>query len=278
MKVLITGASSYVGAGIYSYLKGRFGVFGTYFSNKLFPELVKMDITDNSSVKKITKEIKPEVIVHVAANPSTRWCEEHKQEATLLNENGVKNIVGNANSIGSKVIFISSFAAIKPTTFYGKTKLAGEKIVKETNSGWAILRPSLIIGYSPNTTNDRPFNKILKNIVEGTPAIYDVSWKFQPSWLDHISEVIEQIIAREIYGATIPVMIPELKTRFDLANDILSKFGIKVEPVDKKDESPVYEQKVDKLLELDLPTHTYEEMINKIASDIREKVIKQPNK
>jgi len=275
MKVLITGASSYVGAGIYSYLKkDKFDIFGTYFSNKIFAELVKMDITDKSSVKKVIGKIKPKVIVHVAANPNARWCEEHEQEAILLNENGVKNIVDNANSIGSKVIYISSFAAINPNAIYGKTKLAGEKIIKETNSGWAILRPSLIVGYSPNTTNDRPFNRIFKNITEGTPAIYDISWKFQPSWLDHISEVIEQIIIREIYGVTIPIMIPELKTRFELAKDILSKFDIKVEPVDKKDESPVYEQKIDKLSELGLPTHTYEEMINKIVSDIREKVIK----
>ena len=237
-----------------------------------------MDVTDSISVKKVFEKIKPDVVVHAAANPSANWCEEHKQEAIKLNERGVKNIVDAANLTGSKVIYISSFAAIKPTTFYGETKLAGEKIVQKTNSGWLIIRPALIIGYSPNTANDRPFNRILKNIAEGTPAVYDISWKFQPSWLNHISEVIEQAIVKEIYGETIPVMIPELKTRFDLANDILSKFGIKVEPVDKKDEPPVCEQKEDKLVELGLPTHTYEEMIDKIVADIREKVIKSQNK
>ena len=77
--------------------------------------------------------------------------------------------------------------------------------------------------------------------------------------------MIEQIINRKIYGETIPISIPELKTRFDLANDILSKFGIKVEPVDKKDSSPVAEETQGKLLELGLPTHTYKEMIEKIV-------------
>ena len=275
MKVLITGASSYVGAGMYSHLKHKFDVFGTYFSNKLFPELVKLDVTDSASVTAVLKKINPDVVVHVAANASARWCEAHEAEAIRINEGGVKNIVDAANLTGSKLIYTSSVVAINPTTVYGKTKLAGEKIAKETSSGWNILRPSLTVGYSPNTTNDRPFNRILNNITKGTPAIYDTSWKFQPTWLDHVSEVAEQAILKGVCEETIPVIIPELKTRFDLANDILGKFGIKAERTDKKDETPFVEQKEDKLSKLGLPTHTYKEMIDKIVSDIQEKVIKK---
>jgi len=272
MKVLITGASSYVGAGIYAFLKEKFEVSGTYFSNKLFPELIKMDITDSNSVKKVIENTKPDIIVHAAANPNAVWCEEHKPEAIELNETGTRNIVEAANSINAKIIYISSYAAVfNQSTVYGKTKFDGEKIVKKAKAGWAILQPSLIIGYSPNTTNDRPFNRILKNITEKTPAIHDTSWKFQPSWLDHISETIEQIIKRKIYGETIPIAIPELKTRFDLAKDILNKFNIETKPIDKKDSSPVFDLPQDKIKELQLPIYSYKEMIDKIVKDIKEK-------
>ena len=85
--------------------------------------------------------------------------------------------------MGAKVIFMSSFGAINPEDVYGETKFHSEEYVKNTKAGWIVLRPSLIIGYSPNTINDRPFNRILKNLDTKTDAIYDTSWKFQPTYI-----------------------------------------------------------------------------------------------
>lgn len=273
MKMLIIGASSYVGAGIYTYFREKWPVVGTYFSNALFPELLKMDITDEHSVQGVIEKAKPSLIILVAANADARWCEKNQQEAVSINENGVQHIVDAANAVEAKVIYISSVVALAPTSVYAKTKIEAEKTVKKTKAGWVILRPSLIIGYSPNTINDRPFNRILKNLTEQSPAKYDGVWKFQPTWLEHIAEVIEGITNQSIDHEIIPVVIPVLKTRFDLANDILSRFNIKVEALDTKDPSPVYEQSLDKLVQLGLPTHSYEEMIEGIVSAIRKNVV-----
>jgi len=267
--VLITGASSYVGAGIYSYLKKYFNTHGTYNTNKLFLKLIKMDITNEDEVKKVVGKIKPNVIVHVAANPNAKWCEANKEEAIKLNETGTKHIVDAANSTEAKIIYISSFAVIKPTNVYGETKLAGEKITKKTNSGWIILRPSLIIGYSPNTTNDRPFNRLLKNITEHTPAVYDNSWKFQPTELQHLAEVIKVCIDKDINKETIPLSVPELKTRYEIAKDFLANFSINATAADTKDNSPIFMEKLDKLTELGLPEYTYTQIMERIISDTK---------
>lgn len=45
MKILITGASSYLGAKIYEDFKNDFDVIWTYNFNKLFDEFVKLDLT-----------------------------------------------------------------------------------------------------------------------------------------------------------------------------------------------------------------------------------------
>jgi len=269
MKILIIGASSYVGARIYSDLKNKFNVTGTYNKNKLFKELIRLDITNSKEVIEIIKKIKPEMIIHVAANPYANWCEQNQELAKDINENGTKYIVEAANLINAKIIFISSDRATVPINVYGKTKLASENYVKNTKKGFVILRPSLIIGLSPNTTNDRTFNKILKNITEKTPAIYDTSWKFQPTYLGHISEIIELIIKNNINKEIIPISAPELKTRFDIAKDILSKFNIEVISVDNKDKSPVVIGKQDKLKELGLPVYSYSEIIDKILKEIK---------
>jgi dTDP-4-dehydrorhamnose reductase len=269
MKILITGASSYVGARLYLDLKKDFETVGTYHKNKLSKEFIELDITDEDKTIQTVKQLRPDVIVHAAANPSAKWCEENPELAVKINEKGTKYIVDAANSIGAKVIYISSKAAMGQTNIYGRTKLAGEEFVKNTTKGFIILRPSLVIGFSPNTTNDRPFNRMLKNLDEKTPAIYDNSWKFQPSWLGHISEVIKTVIERGLTNEIITVTVPETKSRFDVANDILSFFGITVIPKNENDKTPVTAVDLNKLRELKLPEYSYSEIISEIIEEIK---------
>jgi len=270
MKILITGASSYVGARLYYDLKKKFeDVVGTYYKTRLFKEFVHLDVTDGATVNCTVEKLKPNVIIHVVANPSAKWCENHPEMAEQLNEEGTKNIVDAANSVNAKVIYISSVAAMNPSNIYGKTKLAGEKYVEKTREGFIILRPALIIGFSPNTTNDRPFNRLLKNLDEEVPAIYDTSWQFQPTWIGHISEIIELLIEKEITNEIIPVAVPEIKTRFDIAKDILSAFGISAIPKNDDDKTPVILVDQNKLIELRMPVYTYSEIISKIIEEIK---------
>ena len=269
MKILITGASSYVGARLFFDLRKKFEVIGTYNTSRLSTDFVHMDVTIRDEVLSVIRRIKPGVIIHAVANPNARWCEANPELAKKLNEGGTRNVVDAANEIGAKVIYISTKAAINPQNVYGKTKLAGEEISKETKAGFVILRPSLIVGFSPNTTNDRPFNRMLKSIDDKVPAIYDTSWKFQPTWLGHISEIIEKIVKKGITNETIPITVPEFKTRFDLARDILSRFGISVEPKDYNDKTPVTETDQSKMVELNLPVHSYSEIIENMVDEIK---------
>lgn len=270
MNILITGASSYVGASIYARLKDKHSVVGTYNSHKLFPELELLDITDKQKVMDFILIKKPDVIIHVAANASGSWCEKNPEKAIAINQQGTRYIVDSANAVNSKVILISSFAVANTDSLYGRTKIASEQYVKEVKAGYIILRPSLIIGFSPNTTNDRPFNRFLKNIVEGAPAVYDTSWKFQPTWLRHLGEVIEEILKRGIINETIPVSVPELKNRYEIAKDILPKFNVTVTSEDKHDPTPTFSEKLNKLKELRLPQYTYDEMIAGIVQEIKD--------
>src|SRR5690606_17989537 len=130
---------------------------------------------------------------------------------------------------------------------------------------------SLIIGYSPNTTNDRPFNRILKNLDEGTKAEYDTSWKFQPTWVGHISEVIDGVLEQGITGETIPVVVDELKSRYDCAKDILAPFGVKVSTLDAGESPSEFYESSETMARLGLPSYDYAAIIAKIVQEIRER-------
>jgi dTDP-4-dehydrorhamnose reductase len=269
MKILLTGASSYVGARLYFDLSKTFDVIGTYNDTPLSDKFIHLDITDEIQIKNVVSEHKPDIIIHAAANANARWCEANPDAAIALNQTSTKHIVDAANEISAKVIYLSSFAVLNPDNIYGKTKLQSEAFTKETKAGWVILRPSLIIGFSPNTKNDRPFNRILKNLDEKTEAIYDTGWKFQPTYLHHISQVITEIINRNTVNETIAIATPDLKSRYDIARDILSPFGITVTPIDKKDTLPIQKDELQKLSELQLPFYTYEQMTESIVEEIK---------
>lgn len=269
-KILIIGASSYVGARLYFDLKSKFAVVGTYSANPLSKSFVHLDIKNEEEVEKVVNNTRPDVIIHVANNASAKWCDANPKEAVLLNQTATQYIVDSTNKVNAKLIYTSTMGAIKPSNLYGKTKLKSEEIVKTTKNGYLILRPSLILGYSPNTTNDRPFNRLLKNLDEGVPAVYDTSWKFQPTYIRHISEVIESCINKAVFNCSIVIAVPEMKSRYDTAKDILTPFGIKVTPVDAKDSTfEIFEDDLSELNELNLPKYTYEEIIKEIVDDMR---------
>ena len=272
MKTLVTGASSYVGARIYLDLVNKFGkenVIGTYNSKQLSKNFVHLDITDAQDVMKVVGSVKPAIIVHVAAASAPAWCKEHPNEVIEINERGTENILKAADSVGARIIYISTTGVLNPADVYRKTKLASEEIVKHCKAGFVIIRPGLVQGFTPNTENDRPFNRILKNLDQKTPAIYDTSWKANVTWIGHISELVIISIARNMNGEIINVFSPGTKSRFEMANDILPKFGITVTPKDDHDTTPPVTVSTERLEQLKLPTHTYEEIIAKIVDEIK---------
>ncbi|MEN8138260.1 MAG: sugar nucleotide-binding protein [Bacteroidota bacterium] len=268
-KILVTGASSYVGARLYDDFKNRYSVKGTYLKNQFYSDLIKLDMRDKYQVEKVVVEQSPDVIVHVAANAGAAWCEKNKEAAIEINQKSVGYFCDTANKVGAKLIFISSFAAINHKTVYAETKRGAEKIIEQKSNDYLIIRPAHIVGYSPNTKNDRQFNRFLNNITETTPAVYDSSWKFQPTYLKHISELINEAIKKKLTGLTINVAVPELKTRFDLAKDILSPFEIDVTSKNANDNTPSFNEDLSELSKLDLPEYSYEEMINDIHKELK---------
>lgn len=270
MKILITAASSYLGARMYFDLGKKYEVVGTYNTNKISEKFIQMDVTNRDEVFKVVKMNKPDLIIHAAANPDSKWCEENPELAEEINVGGAKNIVDAANSVGAKAVYISTLAALDKSFVYGKTKFLAEEATKETKEGFIILRPSVIIGISPNSKNIRPFfNRMLKNLDEKKPAAYDTSWKFHPTWIGHISEVIENTIEKKIKNETITITVSELKSRFDVARDILSEFGVPVEQKNDNDKVSPKELDQTKLKELGMPVYSYFEIIGKIINEIK---------
>ena len=69
-KIVITGASGYIGSILSKNLSNKYEII---LIDKKYPEFkskykfIKLDLTDHSKVSKIFRDIKPDTIVHLAA-------------------------------------------------------------------------------------------------------------------------------------------------------------------------------------------------------------------
>jgi dTDP-4-dehydrorhamnose reductase len=272
MNILITGASGYIGARIFEDLRESHDVTGTFCRNRFSMDLRQLDITNRKAVFEIVSEVNPDLIIHAAAIPSRRRCEKNPSDAIAINASGTRNIVEAANLSNAKIMYISSLGAIEPVTEYGKTKLMGEQYTKNARMGYSILRLSVTFGYSPNTHNDRPFNRIIRTLREGVPISYDNTWKFPPTYLGHVTSSIQVLLEKKTENKTIALAIPELKSMYEIASDILKPFGKVIQPSDRGKMWREVER-LPESSELELPRCSYAEMIQAITQEVKERLL-----
>lgn len=154
MKVLLTGGNGMLGRTIRRILGDRFDIVST--------DLPDADITDEAGIDRVVCAHRPEAVIHCAAATAVDACEDKVDFAYLLNARGAANVAAACNRHGARMIAISTdyvFAgdADRPytefdrpdggNTVYGKSKFAGEELVRELCPDHCICRISWLYGF-----------------------------------------------------------------------------------------------------------------------------------
>jgi len=95
--------------------------------NKINIFSILLDVRDKSSVNKVFKEHKPDIVLHAAALKHVPICENHPLDAIKTNVLGTRNVSEKAMQYKTKImVLISTDKAVDPTNFMGASKRAAE--------------------------------------------------------------------------------------------------------------------------------------------------------
>jgi len=189
MKVLVTGGSGFIGTNMVSLLieKGFDVVNYDIIKPKLESHLkfwVDVDICNKSEILTLFSKDNPDYIIHLAAR--TDLNEKTSLEGYKTNIVGVRNIMdaaANSNTL-KRTIIASSMLVCKlgytplgfddyaPNSLYGESKVQTEKIVKEYNIDWLIVRPTSIWGPWFGEPYKNFFDLVIKGFYFNIPEKY----------------------------------------------------------------------------------------------------------
>lgn len=166
MKILITGSNGLLGQKLVKALHNDTAV--TMLATARGQNRLKavgnfayasLDITDANAVATLFKAFKPDVVIHTAAMTQVDDCETEQSLCWELNVTAVDYLVRACEAVGAHLVHLSTdfifdgqdgpyteTAVPNPLSFYGKSKLAAEKLILQSNLSWSILRTVLVYG------------------------------------------------------------------------------------------------------------------------------------
>lgn len=168
-RIWIAGAGGRLGSALYHRFSGN-------TDYKLVTSDRDVPIEDARGIGSFADLNHPDVIINCAGLTDVHACEENPEEAYKINAIGARNLAVAARRIDAKLIQISTddvfggdedkafceFDDPHPTTMYGKSKYAGEKLVRELTDKHVIVRSSWLYGVGSYDFVDRVLDTAAK--------------------------------------------------------------------------------------------------------------------
>jgi len=159
-RLLIIGAKGMLGRELVEVLQSSFQV-NQYPDREIWAwDLGDIDIQDESDTISKIENLRPEVVINVAAYTDVDGCETNKEKAFAINAEGMKHVALGAVKCGAKVVYLSTdyvFDGKKrepytendppnPLNVYGRSKLKGEQYLQEQVEDFLIVRTQWLFG------------------------------------------------------------------------------------------------------------------------------------
>ena len=225
MKVLVTGASGFIGRPLVRRLLARGHVVRALVrrageaTSLAGGEIEIGDMRDAGAVDRATRGM--DGVVHLACATGVA----REAVARAVNVTGTRRLLDAARVNGVKrMVFVSSISATRARMGpYGRTKREGETLVAASGLEWVVLRPSLVYGSGPGGL----FARLQRSLdAPWVPVIGDGSIELDPIHVEDVCEVIEQCLVRpDVVSRTYDLLGPDRVSFEQLLHRLASTTG-----------------------------------------------------
>ncbi len=180
-KLLITGASGFLGWNLCQVALSAWEVHGTYHRHPIeIPNvhLHQIDLTNLDLVKAEIEQIAPVGVIHLAAASSPNFCQAHPDRSYLINVTATENLAKVCFQAKIPFVFTSTDLVfdgnqppyretdpVSPINIYGEQKVAAERAILAVYPRATICRMPLMFGNAPPTATSfiQPWLESLKS-------------------------------------------------------------------------------------------------------------------
>ena len=221
-----------------------------------------LDVADAGAVDRAVEQHAPDLVVNAAAYTNVDACEKEPELAYAANALGPRNLAQSCERRGCELLHVSTnyvfdgegerpyepFDPPRPTSVYGRTKLAGEEHVMRLTNRWYVVRTAGVYGRGNNfvrtmlrvagerdrlTVKDDEYGSpthardlaegIVRVVEEGSYGLYHLTNGGACSWYEFAVEIFR------LSGVEVEV-VPVPSSEYPLpaarpANGVLSSLG-----------------------------------------------------
>lgn len=218
MKVVITGASGFLGYHFQNVFPKGTKIIGTYSKNPPFGECgfepFQVDFFEERGVERFLKMLKieqPDYLIHLAALANPNYCQEHEEESKRINQDLPHQLATFCESESIKFLFASTdmvFDGVNapfgeseitsPIAIYGEHKSQAEQLILSDNPSAIIARLPLMFGRTPS---GKGFFINWVEKLKNNEIIYAFTDEFRtPAWAGSVAKGIGLLLEKDQKG------------------------------------------------------------------------------
>jgi dTDP-4-dehydrorhamnose reductase len=229
-RYLIAGAGGMLGHDLREVLAGR---------EVRALRRAELDITDAASVADAVRDV--DVVVNAAAYTAVDDAESHEDDAYAINAEGAGRLARAAADAGARLVQVSTDyvfrgdattpypedAPLDPLGAYGRTKAAGERLVREAHPGAHIVRTAWLYG-----EHGASFPRTMLRLASEHETVSVVTDQLgQPTWTRDLASAIVALLDADAPAGVYHGTNSGEATWFDLARATFELAGLDPERV-----------------------------------------------
>ena len=201
-RVLILGAKGQLGAALVARFQVSCDVAA--FSHE------ELDVCDGARVQEAIAAQRPWAVLHAAAWTDVDGCEKNVEKAYTVNAIAAGEVAAAAAKAGARMVYVSTDYVFdgfqkepyreedepNPLSIYGKSKLEGERLVREAAPDALIVRSSWLFGMGRSNFVMRLFESVM--VKPEIPVVNDR--RGCPTYTCDLAGAMEALLLKEAAG------------------------------------------------------------------------------